>query len=176
MVTSGLNKLTAAQKSCLRLVFRQMSSKDIAKELGTSPHTIDNHIKTAIQKLSVSNRREAALFLAEAEGLTARRELASQSPELGNTSPMLASSPWPAEGSLAGGSNRITRDGRFETDTGQHAVVSNSGFRLPFPRQWGEENDLSAAQKILWVFILGIAMCIGLGAVVATIEALTRII
>lgn len=173
---SGVERLTAAQKECLRLVFRQMSSKDIAKTLGTSPHTVDNHIKSAIQKLNVANRREAALYLAEDEGLAQRRELANQSPELGRTRSLLASSSRPTEGSLAGGSMRIVQTGRLETDTAPQSVASKSSFRLPFPQQWGDENNLSSTQRILWVLILGILICIGLGAVVATIEALARII
>lgn len=34
-------ELTDSRRACLRLVYRHMSSKDIARGLGISPHTVD---------------------------------------------------------------------------------------------------------------------------------------
>ncbi len=176
MPVHSIDRLTVAQKACLRLVFRQKSSKDIAKELGTSPHTVDNHIKAAIQKLSVKSRGEAALLLAEYEDSSLRRGLASQSPVL-PPNPVSRSSPVvPAEGDLAGG-GIVSTDSHWPIhENRQTASTALPGLRLPFPRYWGEPNELTGAQKLLWVFALAIAMCIGIGAVVSTMEALSRII
>jgi DNA-binding CsgD family transcriptional regulator len=78
MKREGVSALSAQQRECLRLVAEHRSSKDIAKVLGTSPHTVDNHIKAAIQRLGVSNRREASRIYAENEHAGSNRELASQ--------------------------------------------------------------------------------------------------
>nr|WP_281377759.1 helix-turn-helix transcriptional regulator [Sphingobium subterraneum] len=53
-----------AEKSCLRLVAQNMTSKEIAQKLRLSPATVDTYLKSATAKLSGQNRRDAArIFL-----------------------------------------------------------------------------------------------------------------
>ena len=52
--------LSEGQKTCLRLVARGMSSKEIAKETGLTPQTVDTYVKAALARTGASNRREAA--------------------------------------------------------------------------------------------------------------------
>lgn len=58
-----LDQLTDGQRDCLRLVYRHMTSKDIARVLGVSPHTVDMRLRTAMRTLSVGSRIEAAQLL-----------------------------------------------------------------------------------------------------------------
>jgi DNA-binding CsgD family transcriptional regulator len=62
-VTHRLATLSDAERDCLRLVYAHLTSKDIARELGISHHTVDMRLRTAIRKLGVSNRTEAAMLL-----------------------------------------------------------------------------------------------------------------
>nr|WP_310522736.1 helix-turn-helix transcriptional regulator [Polymorphobacter sp.] len=55
--------LTDGQRDCLRLVYRHMTSKDIARVLGVSPHTVDMRLRTAMKTLAVGSRIEAARLL-----------------------------------------------------------------------------------------------------------------
>lgn len=55
--------LSDAERECLRLVYQHMTSKDIARHLGVSPHTVDMRLRQAIRKLEVTNRIEAARAL-----------------------------------------------------------------------------------------------------------------
>ncbi len=55
--------LTAGERDCLRRVYAHMTSKDIARELGLSNHTVDMRLRTAIKKLDVNTRIEAARLL-----------------------------------------------------------------------------------------------------------------
>ncbi|WP_164156268.1 response regulator transcription factor [Sandarakinorhabdus rubra] len=55
--------LTDAERDCLRLVYQHMTSKDIARQLGVSPHTVDMRLRQAIRKLEVTSRIEAARAL-----------------------------------------------------------------------------------------------------------------
>ena len=55
--------LSEGQKICLRLVARGMSSKEIAKETGLTPQTVDTYVKASLAKLGASNRRDAARML-----------------------------------------------------------------------------------------------------------------
>src|SRR5690606_4335578 len=57
-------KLTEGQLDCLRLVAQHLSSKEIAVELGISPHTVDQRIRQALQTLGVSRRAHAARLVA----------------------------------------------------------------------------------------------------------------
>ncbi len=76
----AINKLTSRQRDCLRLVLHHKQSKEIGRELGISPMTVDNHFRSAIQTLGVSNRLEAARLLEAHELATSSQRLTSQPP------------------------------------------------------------------------------------------------
>lgn len=59
--------LTDGQRDCLRLVYNHMKSKDIARVLGVSPHTVDMRLRTAMRTLGVASRIEAARMLVQEE-------------------------------------------------------------------------------------------------------------
>lgn len=61
-----LARLTPAQLDALELVALRRTSKEIARELGISPVTVDQRIKRAQLILGASNRNEAARFLISA--------------------------------------------------------------------------------------------------------------
>jgi DNA-binding CsgD family transcriptional regulator len=63
-----IDKLTEGQKDCLRLVKLHLSSKEIARELGISPHTVDQRLKRAGTILEATTRFEAARMLSAREG------------------------------------------------------------------------------------------------------------
>lgn len=54
--------LTAREKDILKLVALGKSNKDIADELVLSIHTVKNHLKNILQKLSVEDRTQAAIL------------------------------------------------------------------------------------------------------------------
>ena len=64
---SNVLALTDAQRDCLRLVYNHMKSKDIARVLGVSPHTVDMRLRTAMRTLNVTSRIEAARLLVQEE-------------------------------------------------------------------------------------------------------------
>lgn len=68
MSVNGLEKLTARQKEILRLLLVGFDSKSIARELEISVHTVTEHLREARRHLGVSNSREAARMLGQAEG------------------------------------------------------------------------------------------------------------
>jgi len=93
-VTESVALLTERERQCLRLVHAHFNSKQIARELGIRPGTVDRHCENATRKLQVENRIAAALALAAREGVGG----GSQS----------GSFPIPAEGLIAstGGAER----------------------------------------------------------------------
>lgn len=67
MSVDGLEKLTARQKEILRLLLGGFDTKSIARELDISVHTVTEHLREARRHLGVSNSREAARILGQAE-------------------------------------------------------------------------------------------------------------
>ncbi len=48
--------LTRRQHECVELVTKGLSSKEIARELGIAPSTVDNHIAQVMHQLGIPNR------------------------------------------------------------------------------------------------------------------------
>lgn len=63
-----VSALSDKQKDCLRLVAQNMTSKQIARRLSVSEHTVDQRIRQALRVLGVPDRFEAARALANSEG------------------------------------------------------------------------------------------------------------
>jgi DNA-binding CsgD family transcriptional regulator len=55
-----MTELTEKQKECLRLVSRNFSSKQIARQLGISPYAVDQRVRFAVKSLNAQDRFEAA--------------------------------------------------------------------------------------------------------------------
>lgn len=72
-------RLTERQKDCLRLVAQGYTSKEIGRQIGISPATVDNHVRAALDTLRVESRAGAARLLVAAE---AGQPLTSQSQPL----------------------------------------------------------------------------------------------
>jgi DNA-binding CsgD family transcriptional regulator len=60
---SRLERLSDAQRECLRRVHLHQTSKEIALALGVSSHTIDERVRRAIRVLGVPDRISAARLL-----------------------------------------------------------------------------------------------------------------
>lgn len=56
-----LDTLTAKQREVLDLLMEHKTSKEIARELGISPHTVDQRIQFSKEKLGVGSRSEVAV-------------------------------------------------------------------------------------------------------------------
>lgn len=63
----GLDALTEREKQTLRLIVRGHDAKSAARTLGLSVHTINERLREARRKLTVSSSREAARLLLAAE-------------------------------------------------------------------------------------------------------------
>lgn len=55
-----LPALSEGEKQCLRLVAQGFNSKEIARQLRVSEHTVDQRVRTSLRKFGVPSRKEAA--------------------------------------------------------------------------------------------------------------------
>lgn len=152
MNRGDLDRLTETQKLCLRHVYEHLTSKDIARILNSSPHTIDTHIRSAQRILRVSSRFEAARMLHAFEN-GKKRPLSSASSEL-----VSAPSPVPLLSQLEGAHS-------------ERANTSVSSKLLPLPDFWGDEHDLGNGAKFGWMALTAIYICVSIGALLALMQA-----
>jgi DNA-binding CsgD family transcriptional regulator len=65
---AALARLTDNEKECLRRRLLQQTAKEMALDLGVSPHAVEKRLKMARTKLGLSSSLEAARLLAVSEG------------------------------------------------------------------------------------------------------------
>lgn len=69
-MTEGYASLSEKEKETLRLIVRGHDAKSAARQLDLSIHTVNERLRDARRKLSVSSSREAARIVLAAEGAT----------------------------------------------------------------------------------------------------------
>jgi DNA-binding CsgD family transcriptional regulator len=172
MDAERLNKLNEAQRICLRMVFMHMSSKDIARELGISPHTVDQRLKAAIQILGVDSRVEAARLLARAEGGATYQPLVYQSPDIAEVASQAPIHSLVDREGNQGQSDHAMR----ENQAAFRMALSQPRPALPLPLARGDRNDLTTGQRLGWIVAIAIAVALSFGAILAGLDALSRLI
>jgi len=174
-----IEKLSEAQRVCLRMVLMHLSSKDIARELGISPHTVDQRLRLAIQILGVANRFEAARMLARCEAPETYQ--ATYQSAVYQT-PHVAPRAHPATVGLSDMHGVRPGDGgyqggavREEQLAFQTPLFAGNGFiNLPFPTPGRERNDLNLVQRLGWIVSLAVASALAFGGLLAGLDALKR--
>lgn len=132
-----LARLTEKEKDCLRRRLRHQTAKEIALDLGISPHAVEKRLKVARAKLGVSSSLDAARLLEAAEGYG---RLGPQSPDLAHGAhddPRPAGRFW-----LAGG---ILMSLIIATAL---ALALQASGSAPAERERNERDNRTSAQKI----------------------------
>lgn len=143
--SSAFGRLTARQQQCLRLVAAPATSKQIARELGISSHTVDEHIREALATLGLSDRMEAARLFLAYEGGRTPQTLSSQASGVQST---------PRDSAILVPSEcRGTGSG---DDTGPAPIALDPAaaeppFPLPFPTKGRPQNDLDRTTRLIWI-------------------------
>lgn len=179
--TDQVSNLTDGQRDCLRLVAENRSSKEIARILAISPHTVDQRLKRAAAILCAESRFEAArLFTShERQGDLSRpiyEALVYQRPDLSRL----------AEQAHVGlpASERDPLGGSGEGATLHEAQASYfSMFEAPAkPRSLSSiltaveyENDLPTSWRLVVILAIMIFAVVGFAVLVNVVEGLSRI-
>ena len=174
MRDGAVEKLSAGQKDCLRLVLQGYEFKEIARMLGTSPGAINERLREARRTLGVSSSREAARMLA------AQEQVGDYTPHVampngvgpGGISAKLApQTDTGSAGEASGGVALKDVQAAFDVTT----VDKPSTFPWPVPTKGKPDNDLTLRQTILTV--LGLTIGLGMAALVAValVDQLTRL-
>jgi DNA-binding CsgD family transcriptional regulator len=176
-----LSSLSDGQRDCLRLVMLHLSSKEIARTLGISPHTVDQRLRVAVRTLGVSNRFEAARMLAQHgqdEAATPYQPLIYQRPALGPDASNQHRSPPATTGSY----ETVGADQGLELNAEQAVFPlphqqDRSGLRWPLlPVTGGRKNDLSPTERVLAVILIALGSLMAFGTLLSGLDALSRLI
>jgi DNA-binding CsgD family transcriptional regulator len=179
MEPDRIEKLTEAQRICLRMVLMHLSSKDIARELGISPHTVDQRLRMAIQALGVANRFEAARVLARYENQAPYQSAVYQSPHIAPAPVHATVGVSDIHGVRQGDEayqGSAVREEQIAFRTPAFAAVTGSAFvNLPIPTPGRERNDLNIAQRLGWIVAIAVASALAFGGLLAGLDALKRL-
>lgn len=120
----AIERLTDAQRECLRLVLTHHSSKEIALQLGVSPSAIDKRLERAVQILGAGSRFEAARLLGMSEVEAPYERMPSERIDLPDPS-----SPMPL-GPHDGSFGTVRRLFGLDPRVGQSGTARNSLSRM----------------------------------------------
>jgi len=149
---SLFERLSDGQRACLRLVYDRREIKDIARELGIAPVTVNQRLTAARRHLGVSRSADAARLHAEYER------------ERGLYSPPIYSST-----SIDPGAAALPLSERDDEGNRQ------PGFPLPFPTQRRPLNDLTFGNKLIYAVLLAALIALIFGGGVAALAGLSEI-
>jgi DNA-binding CsgD family transcriptional regulator len=173
---SPVARLSQGQIECLLLVDRHHSSKEIASQLGISPHTVDQRIRGALDKLGVERRGEAARMVAAALSPDdpAYQRLIHQSPYI---DPQIAEG---QEDSTVGTQIRHADRAGEASPPGNLTEQSPAGFgsplQLPFATRSHPSNEMSVGLRLAWIVLIAIGATFSAGMYLAGLESLSRMI
>ena len=145
-----VTRLSAVQIETLRLVYAHKNSKEIARMMGVSSHTVDERIRISIRKLGVDSRTKAAILVAEHLSPDTYQPLRYQSSVIGF-------------------------EGQHEQSTGPQSEVQSSGpfwTRPPFPTKRRPRNTDSLGERLLWPVFIAMGTIMAFSALYAVMLGL----
>jgi DNA-binding CsgD family transcriptional regulator len=171
-VQKRISRLSAGQLDCLRLVDQHLSSKEIAGELGISPHTVDQRVRGALQILGVERRAHAARMIAQHCGPYQR--LIHQSPHIEPQPPIDQQ-----QGAVSYQIRHADRAGEIGGvgfNTEQRPANFRSPLPPPFATRSNPRNEMSVGQRLLWIVLIATGAAFSAGMYLAGLESLSRLL
>jgi DNA-binding CsgD family transcriptional regulator len=167
-----VSRLTPGQLDCLRLVDQHLSSKEIAVELGISPHTVDQRIRQALAILGVERRAQAARVVAQYSEPYQR--LIHQSPYIEGDAP--SGQPEAAVSHQIRHADRAgeVRGPGFITE--QRPASFWPSLQPPFATRSNPRNEMSVGQRLFWIAAIAIGAAFAAGMYLAGLESLARLL
>lgn len=167
-MTGAIDRLTEKQRVCLRMVWQHRESKEIARELGISPHSVDGRIKTAMRTLGVDDRYEAARLVVASETDQPLIYPPSDIPQTYDpAATSLSFTPGERQGEHLAFEEAQAVYRLSPSSTARH-------FSLPLPGDGRETNDLDTKKRLFWIAQIAIGTALAFGALAASLTALSR--
>ena len=149
-----ISLLSVAQIETLRHVYEHKNSKQIARLMNVSPHTVDERVRRSLKKLNASNRIEAARILAVHgvfDHVTPYQPLTYQLIDLGDA---------PAAPDAEPGRSSLRR--LFDIGS-------------PFPTASQPANRHGLMERIIWPILIAFATILAFSALYSILVGLGRV-
>lgn len=149
-----ISLLSVAQIETLRHVYEHKNSKQIARLMNVSPHTVDERVRRSLKKLNASNRIEAARILAVNgvfDHVTPYQPLTYQLIDLGDA---------PAAPDAEPGRSSLRR--LFDIGS-------------PFPTASQPANRHGLMERIIWPILIAFATILAFSALYSILVGLGRV-
>ncbi|WP_287409450.1 helix-turn-helix transcriptional regulator [Sphingopyxis sp.] len=149
-----ISLLSVAQIETLRHVYEHKNSKQIARLMNVSPHTVDERVRRSLKKLNASNRIEAARILAVNgvfDHVTPYQPLTYQLIDLGDA---------PAPPDAKPGRSSLRR--LFDIGS-------------PFPTASQPANRHGLMERIIWPILIAFATILAFSALYSILVGLGRV-
>ena len=150
-----ISLLSAAQIETLRHVYEHKNSKQIARLMNVSPHTVDERVRRVLKKLNVSNRIEAACILAVNgvfDHVTPYQPLTYQLIDLGDVSPPP------------------------DAEAGRSSFRRFFDIGSPFPTASQPANRHGLMERIIWPILIAFATILAFSALYSILVGLGRVL
>jgi DNA-binding CsgD family transcriptional regulator len=167
-----VGRLSQGQLDVLLLVDQHMSSKEIAVELGISPHTVDQRIRGALHLLGVERRSHAARLVAQVHGPYQR--LIHQPPHIEGGGSQGHSGD--AVGFQIRHADRAGEAGDLGVITEQRPGTIWSSLPLPFATRSHPRNEMSVGLRLVWIVLIAMGATFSAGMYLAGLESLARML
>ena len=171
-VAERVARLSQGQLDCLRLVDQHLSSKEIAAELGISPHTVDQRVRQSLHILGVSRRAQAARIVAQYSGPYQR--LIHQSPYIPGEPESVH--PEAAVSHQIRHADRAGEAGGPGFITEQRPASIWPSLQPPFATRSNPRNEMSVGQRLFWIVAIAIGAAFSAGMYLAGLESLARLL
>jgi DNA-binding CsgD family transcriptional regulator len=171
-IAARVARLSQGQLDALLLVDQHLSSKEIAVELGISPHTVDQRIRGALHLLGVERRSQAARMVAQVHGPYQR--LIHQSPHIERGAP--PGHPGGAVGFQIRHADRAGGASDLGIDTEQRPGPTWSSLPLPFATRSHPRNEMSVGLRLVWIVLIAMGATFSAGMYLAGLESLARML
>ena len=148
MASRASQSLTGAQILCLELVARNLTSKEIAAQLGISPHTVDQRIRRSLRTLGAQNRRQAARLISSASSDFRQAAFPVQDPSAK----------------------------RRDEDCSRPNLIAALDIPLPFATARRPRNTMSIVARLSWIFGIALASFLAMATYLAGLESLARLL
>lgn len=165
-----IGRLSKGQLEALRLVAQHLNSKEIAAEIGISPHTVDQRIRGAIRILGVARRQEAARIVTQS---LAYQRLIHQSPHIDD--PAEPDQSDPAISFQIRHADRAGGAGPAGLETEQGTTGPRPFLVPPWGTKSHPRNVMSVAQRLLWILMIAMGASFSAGMYLAGLESLARL-
>lgn len=179
MTDEAIARLSPNEIACLELVASGLGSKEIARELGGSPHTVDARLKSACAKLGTRSRFHAASLFREARG-GAPVTVTAADTKLVYEDRTLTSPPPTGDNGASAGEGERPGDLSNWQQADREAGASRRGRSWlepthPLAKFFGGENRLPIGERLVAIFAIAIGAAIAVGILANALVGISRL-